>query len=109
MPSYKPRITVYTDEETNEKLAYIAKLENRSSSNYTEYLIKKEIRAFEMEHGEIPLKTSADILEDQKKTMKQKPGLKMIKESWANGKKFGDKGTKEMLEGNQTSNPATEN
>ena len=41
MPSYKPRITVYTDEKTNQKLAYIAKLENRSSSNYTEYLIKQ--------------------------------------------------------------------
>lgn len=55
MPSYKPRITVYTDEETNQKLAYIAKLENRSSSNYTEYLIKQKIAQFEKEHGEIKL------------------------------------------------------
>ena len=31
------------DEKTNQKLAYIAKLENRSSSNYTEYLIKQKI------------------------------------------------------------------
>lgn len=55
MPSYKPRITVYTDEITNEKLAYIAKTENRSSSNYTEYLIKREIKAYEAEHGEIQI------------------------------------------------------
>ena len=50
MPSYKPRITVYTDEETNEKLAYIARIENRSSSNYTEYLIKRAIKDYEKEY-----------------------------------------------------------
>ena len=55
MPSYKPRITVYTDEKTNQKLAYIAKLENRSSSNYTEYLIKQKIAEYEAEHGEIAI------------------------------------------------------
>lgn len=55
MPSYKPRVTVYTDEETNLKLAYIAKLENRSSSNYTEFLIKKAIREFEEENGKLQI------------------------------------------------------
>lgn len=57
MPSYKPRITVYTDEITNEKLAYIAKAENRSSSNYTENLIKKAIKMYEQEYGEIIIDT----------------------------------------------------
>lgn len=53
MPSYKPRITVYTDEETSKKIAYIAKRENRSASNFTEYLIKKAINDYEKENGEI--------------------------------------------------------
>lgn len=56
MPSYKPRITVYTDEITNQKLAFIAKSENRSTSNYTEYLIKKDITAYEDKYGEIQIK-----------------------------------------------------
>lgn len=53
MPSYKPRITVYTDEITNEKLAFIAKNENRSSSNYVEYLIKQAIMSYEVDNGQI--------------------------------------------------------
>lgn len=53
MPSYKPRITVYTDEDTSMKIAYIAKKENRSASNLTEYLIKRAIDEYEKENGEI--------------------------------------------------------
>lgn len=53
MPSYKPRITVYTDEDTSMKIAYIAKGENRSASNLTEYLIKRAINEYEKENGEI--------------------------------------------------------
>ena len=38
MPSYKPRITIYTTEEITKKLAYISKVENREiptwKSNY---------------------------------------------------------------------------
>ncbi|MDB2135233.1 hypothetical protein PMX39_21740 [Enterocloster clostridioformis] len=66
MPSYKPRITVYTDNTTNEKLAYIAKKENRSSSNYTEYLIKKEIEQYEEKNGEIQIE---EILDKKKNTV----------------------------------------
>ena len=55
MPSYKPRITIYTTEEITKKLAFISKTENRSASNYTENLIIKAIKDYEKEHGEIPL------------------------------------------------------
>lgn len=41
------------DAEDNEKLKIIAKLETRSVSNMIEYLIKKEIRRYEAEHGSI--------------------------------------------------------
>ena len=77
MPSYKPRITVYTDEETNQKLAYIAKLENRSSSNYTEYLIKQKITQFENEYGKIELPEKPEKKEDStaKKIVKAVSGV----------------------------------
>ena len=77
MPSYKPRITVYTDEETNQKLAYIAKLENRSSSNYTEYLIKKKITQFENKYGKIELPEKPEKKEDStaKKIVKAVSGV----------------------------------
>ena len=95
MSSQKPRITVYTDEITNRKLAYIADLENRSSSNYTEYLIKKEIKRFEKEHGEIILpekptraeawKAEKELIKNPKKTAREKLG-----ESLRNGFDFGN-------------------
>ena len=80
MPSQKPRITVYTDEITNRKLAYIADLENRSSSNYTEYLIKKDIKRFEEENGEIilpekPTKTETDAKKAAIKVLKAVTGV----------------------------------
>lgn len=71
MPSQKPRITVYTDEETNLKLAYIAKLENRSSSNYTEYLIKKDIKEFEKKYGKIQI--------EEKQIKEDSTGIKILK------------------------------
>lgn len=55
MPSYKPRITIYTTEETSKKLAYISQNENRSASNYAEFLIIKAIKEYEQEHGTITL------------------------------------------------------
>ena len=96
MPSYKPRITVYTDEKTNQKLAYIAKLENRSSSNYTEYLIKQKIAEYEAEHGEIilpPKPTRKEAWEAQKQTLRDsrhKPVMETLKDSWGHGKDYGE-------------------
>lgn len=94
MPSYKPRITVYTDEITNLKLAYIAKSENRSSSNYTEYLIKKKIIEYEAQYGEIEINTVTrkEALEAQKTTIKnstKQPLKATLKESFENGLNLG--------------------
>ncbi len=97
MPSYKPRITVYTDEETNEKLAYIARIENRSSSNYTEYLIKRAIKDYEKEHGEITLKSSKEIWNEQMELIKN-PTKGILKKSLNNGNRFGDALGREVVE-----------
>ncbi len=84
MPSQKPRITVYTDEETNLKLAYIAKSENRSSSNYTEYLIKKDIKEFEKKYGTIQI--------EEKQVKEDNTGIKILKmvTGVTAGEKIGD-------------------
>ena len=41
------------DEETNELLAKIAKLENRSKNKQIEYILKKFIEDYIKEHGDI--------------------------------------------------------
>lgn len=91
MPSNRPRITVYTDETTNQKLAYIANLENRSASNYTEYLIKMKIKEFESQHGEITIEDPKGINREIGTLKKFKTGemnfSDMIKESAQNATK----------------------
>lgn len=53
MPSKKPVIAIRTDENTVQKFQFICDAENRSMSNYGEVLVKKEIAAYEAEHGKI--------------------------------------------------------
>ena len=80
MPSYRPRITVYTDAITNEKLAYLANMENRSSSNYTENLIKKAIKEYEKEHGEIVVSDEAKESPFKKQFKKEMEIVKAIQD-----------------------------
>lgn len=53
MPSNRPKIVIYTDDEVIEKIQEFAKNENRSVSNYVENLLKEKIR--ESEHKEIKI------------------------------------------------------
>ncbi len=53
MPSDKPRLVIYTDEETLKKLEIIAKEQNRSSGNMSETILKEYIANYEQEHGRI--------------------------------------------------------
>ena len=89
MPSYKPRITVYTDEKTNQKLAYIAKTQNRSASNYTEWLIKQAISDYENEHGEIKTEEPESVKElkewAKRATDKSIPVTERMKDSFMTG------------------------
>lgn len=55
MPSKKPKIVAYTDQETLDKITKIAKKNVRSLSQEIVYLVKKEIEHYEKEHGEIKL------------------------------------------------------
>lgn len=55
MTDNKSRYTLRVDPELLEKLAYIAEYEGRTKNRELEQLIKRHIREFEAEHGEIPL------------------------------------------------------
>lgn len=53
MPSKLPQFTIRADKNLLDKLAYIAKKNERSASKEAIYLIKKRIEEYESEHGEI--------------------------------------------------------
>lgn len=55
MPSNKPKIVVYTTDEIKRKLEIIADENNRSASSETEMLIKKHIKRYEDDNGEIKI------------------------------------------------------
>ena len=50
-----PRYTLRIDQIDLDKLAYIAEYNGRSKNREIEMLIRKHIRDFEKEHGEIEL------------------------------------------------------
>ncbi|MBQ9250652.1 MAG: TraY domain-containing protein [Oscillospiraceae bacterium] len=54
MTDNKSRFTLRVDPELLEKLGYIAEYEGRTKNRELEQLIKRRIREFEAEHGEIP-------------------------------------------------------
>ena len=56
MPSNKPVIAVRTTSEIIEKMKYIAEENNRIVSGEVELLIKKHIKRYEEDNGEIKIK-----------------------------------------------------
>lgn len=55
MPSNLPKIVARTEKEIIDKLRIIAKENERSVSQEMIYLVKKEIKKYEAERGEIKL------------------------------------------------------
>ena len=60
MPIIKSQFTLRLDLTVHAKIKKIALQESRSMTNMIEYLIKKEIRAYEAGHGEIEI-TDEDL------------------------------------------------
>lgn len=56
MPSNKPQLKAYVDTITYEKFRTLAEKEHRSTSNYIEILVTREIEKFESENGTINVK-----------------------------------------------------
>jgi len=55
MPVIKTQFTLRLDPVNHAKIKKIAAEESRSMTNMIEYLIKKEIKRYETENGEIPV------------------------------------------------------
>lgn len=55
MPSNKPRFTIRTEQETLDKIKYIAKKHERNPTQEIVFLIKKEIKKYEEENEEIKI------------------------------------------------------
>lgn len=95
MPSKKPQFIIRTDKEILDKIAYIARENERSSTQEIVYLIKKKIKEFEAENGKIilpekptrheTLTKEKDLIKDKSKSISQK-----MKESFKNGMEFGN-------------------
>ena len=56
MATTKKRIAAYVTDETVKKYKVVAATKNKSMSEYTEQLIIKAIKGYEVEHGEIRVK-----------------------------------------------------
>lgn len=54
MTDNKARFTLRVDQALLDKLGYVAEYEGRTKNRELEQLIKRRIREFEAEHGEIP-------------------------------------------------------
>lgn len=55
MPSKKPKIVIYTDQEIIDKLDVIAQNNDRSRANMSETIIKTYIKNYESQHGNISI------------------------------------------------------
>lgn len=53
MPSKKPQFVIRTDQEVLDKIAHIAKENERSTTQEIVHMIKQRISAYEAIHGEI--------------------------------------------------------
>lgn len=65
MPSKKPQFVIRTEQEVLDKIAYIARENERNSTQEIVYLIKQRIKSYEQEHGEIQIE---EILDKKKNT-----------------------------------------
>ncbi len=100
MPSYKPRVQVLLDTEFYEKYKFICKKERRTESVMGAIMIEKYISEYEQQNGEIPVKTSKDIYEEEINMIKNQNERNKILKSLKKGLEYGDKSAKEILQGN---------
>lgn len=95
MPSNKPQFVIRADKEILEKISYIAKENERNTTQEIVYLIKQRIKAYEQENGEIILPqkpTAREAWDAEKELLKNPTKSKMtkLKESAKHGFDFGN-------------------
>ena len=90
MPSKKPQFVIRAEKEVFEKIAYIAKDHERTTTQEIVYLIKQAIKAYEKEHGEIEIPKNQTLKEAVAENMEyvkdpKKSVGKKLKGSFKNG------------------------
>ena len=95
MPSKKPQFVIRADQEVFDKIGYIARENERNTTQEIVYLIKQRIKQYESIHGEIKLDdkpTRKEAWEAEKKLVKDptKSKTQKLKESFKNGLDFGN-------------------
>lgn len=61
MPSKKPQFVIRTDKDILEKISHIALENERSTTQEIVYLIKKRIKEYESENGEIVVQKTINM------------------------------------------------
>lgn len=95
MPSKKPQFVIRADQEIFDKIGYIAKENERNTTQEIVYLIKQRIKQYESTYGEIPLEpkpTRKEAWEAEKKLLKD-PNKKITQKlagSFKNGLDVGN-------------------
>ncbi len=69
MPSKKPQFVIRAEQETIDKIAYISKQNERSTTQEIVYLMKKRINEYEKENGTIEIQ-KAENEETAKRLLK---------------------------------------
>ena len=97
MPSYKPKVQILLNQEYHDKFKELCEKERRSDSVMGAIMIETYIDNYERENGEIILKSSKEIWNEQMELIK-KPEKGICKKSVQNGKRYGDALGREVVE-----------
>lgn len=107
MASKLPVIKANTTQENIDKMKFIAEENKRSMAKELELIVEKHIKEYEKEHGEITLKSSKEIWNEQMELIKN-PTKGILKKSLNNGNRYGDTLGREVVE-KIKGKPETEN
>lgn len=99
MASRLPIIKANTKQENIDKMKFIAEQNKRSMAKELELIVEKHIKEYEKEHGEITLKSSKEIWNDQMELMNSKKNpIEKTTKSLKNGLEYGDALGRETVE-----------
>lgn len=97
MPSYKPKVQILLKQEYHDKFKELCEKERRSDSVMGAIMIETYIDNYEKENGEIILKSSKEIWNEQMELIK-KPEKGILKKSIKNGPRYGNALGREVVE-----------
>ena len=97
MPSHKPKVQILLKQEYHDKFKALCEKERRSDSVMGAIMIETYIDNYEKKNGEITLKSSKEIWNEQMELIKN-PTKGILKKSLNNGNRYGDALGREVVE-----------